>query len=504
MSPVRGGAGRRSSAGSRLAEAPSGGPVLGRRAAGESLSLRAGAALVRPAAGAGLAGRAAGACSVGCAARPLPRSAREALGRALLIAVCLISLGALVTPSAARAEDQPAILKAYDLDWIERVREEAWPQPKLQRPIICLLDTGVDITPDTPADNPEGPIVARLALDGGTGLAQGTTWEHQHGTQMASIIAAPRNGYGTVGVFPQARIVSIRVTDRTKDEVYITPDGMRRGVRSCANWSAAAGLRIAVVVMAESNYEQRKVDLGAWQDAAQVATDSDALFIAAAGNQADADVVAPAAVGEILTISAGDEKGQPCSFLAGLVQQKAVRGPGCASTGWLPGSSAATAAVGAFAAAMVTRAPALKPAVVRQGLVSALLPAEGAVGRVSGAGARDSFSGFVDDVPVTQASSKPYVSPLSEEADATSVIPRTSLWKPRIRARWHRGKLRIERIRGLDGVLNVRLRTRGSERVVARRGKSFSIAISPKPRAIEFWASGADDSWRSLSARCRL
>ncbi|MBJ7481934.1 hypothetical protein, partial [Rhodococcus sp. (in: high G+C Gram-positive bacteria)] len=71
----------------------------------------------------------------------------------------------MIVPAVASADDQPAILKSYGLDWIERVRDEAWPQPKEKRPVICLLDTGVAITPDTPADNLLGPIVARLSVE---------------------------------------------------------------------------------------------------------------------------------------------------------------------------------------------------------------------------------------------------------------------------------------------------------------------------------------------------
>ena len=82
----------------------------------------------------------------------------------MAFAAGLAVAGPAAFAGGAAAEEQPSILKAYGLDWIERVRDDAWPQPKAQRPVICLLDTGVNITPDTPADDPNGPIVARLAL----------------------------------------------------------------------------------------------------------------------------------------------------------------------------------------------------------------------------------------------------------------------------------------------------------------------------------------------------
>lgn len=418
---------------------------------------------------------------------------------------CAVLLLALAVPSAAHAEEQPAILKAYDLDWIERVRDDAWPQPKTQRPVICLLDTGVDITPDTPADDPNGPIVARLALDGGTGLAQGTTWEHQHGTQMASIIAAPRNGYGTVGVFPQARIVSIRVTDKTQDEVYITPGAVVQGVRACTRWASAEKLRVASIVMAESNYDQRTVDIDSWEDASVAASGANALFTAAAGNDSGANLVAPIAVEGILSVSAGDEQGRACSFVGPAAQPTALRGPGCAASGWIAGSSAATAVAGAFALALASRDPTASASSLRAAIRTSALPVAGASGRLSGALARESFGASVSDVANHDASGSGGVTSAAlNTSEATEDRPpRAVLWKPKVRLRWARGRLFVTRVSGLDGELNIRLGRRPSDRIVSRRGRRFSVSVTSKPRIIEFWASASDGSWRSLSVRCR-
>src|SRR5262245_37097872 len=79
-----------------------------------------------------------------------------------------------------------AIAAAWALAGGASADESAWPTaqavaanatwvPYLDPPpkpaAICLVDSGVDITPDTPADSPDGPILKRLSLDGGPGTA---------------------------------------------------------------------------------------------------------------------------------------------------------------------------------------------------------------------------------------------------------------------------------------------------------------------------------------------
>jgi hypothetical protein len=69
---------------------------------------------------------------------------------------------------------------------------------------VCLIDTGVTSNPDT------APItLTREAIEGGTPDDVYPEWGH--GTEMAMDIAAPRNGWGTVGLYPGlVRIYSVR------------------------------------------------------------------------------------------------------------------------------------------------------------------------------------------------------------------------------------------------------------------------------------------------------
>ena len=68
---------------------------------------------------------------------------------------------------------------------------------------LCLVDTGVDETPDTAPG-----LVAATALDGGTGDDVDPL---RHGTIDAAI--AGGSGHGVLGAWPQLKIVSVRATD---------------------------------------------------------------------------------------------------------------------------------------------------------------------------------------------------------------------------------------------------------------------------------------------------
>src|SRR3954454_9813928 len=76
------------------------------------------------------------------------------------------------------------------------------PPPPNGAAAVCLVDTGVDLNPDT-----SPTVIDRIALDGG-----GTSdlSPSKHGNQMAMVMGAPLNGWGMVGFWPGVRIVSVR------------------------------------------------------------------------------------------------------------------------------------------------------------------------------------------------------------------------------------------------------------------------------------------------------
>ncbi len=431
----------------------------------------------------------------------------------------LAGVGALLLSAApAAADEQPAILKAYGLDWIERVKEEAWPQPKLERPVICLLDTGVAVTDDTPADNPYGPIVARLSVEDPTGaeqpatpeaaevaakrgLPQGDSWLHLHGTRMAAIIAAPRNGSGTVGIFPQARIVSVRVTVGTA--THIVPADIPKGVRLCRLWAAQKNASIGSVVMAESQYVQRSADVAQWEDAAKIAALSQGILVAAMGNAADASVVAPLASQSVLTVGAGSDDGSLCPNVP--VADGQLVGPGCSGLrpAWYEGSSSATAAVGALVAATATRSRPETVAELRATIATFTAETSEKKQRVDGERAKPMFDGLITERPKT-APIPPELQVTSESSAESSEGPELRLWRPGVAVSWKRGTLTVRRTSNRrKGRLRVQISGKGTPSIV--NGMRGSVRAGKRPRFVVVWAESADGStWRSLTMRVKV
>ena len=77
------------------------------------------------------------------------------------------------------------------------------PPPAAGAGALCLVDTGVNVNPDT---QPE--LVSSSAIDGGSG---NDVDPDGHGTTMAMIAGAA--GHAMIGAWPQIKIVSVRATD---------------------------------------------------------------------------------------------------------------------------------------------------------------------------------------------------------------------------------------------------------------------------------------------------
>ncbi len=423
--------------------------------------------------------------------------------------IAIVSL--LLSAGPAAAEQQPAILEAYGLDWIERIKEDAWAEPKERRPVVCLLDTGVAVTPDTPADNPLGPIVARLSLEDPAdqpmgapplGLPQGDSWTHLHGTRMAAIIGAPRNGEGTVGVFPQVRIVSVRVTVGT--ETFITPADVVHGVRRCRRWAETEKVRVGAVVMAESNYDQRDVDESRWTTAAADAAQSGAPLVAAAGNDPEARLMAPSTVASVFSVGAGDGGGSRCGFVADTNAGKLL-GPGCGAN-WPAGSSSATAVTGAVVAVMATLLPDLGAEALVKLVQDAGVTAPDGSRRLSGTGLAAWFPSKILPRPAAPGTPGIAVTGEGRTAPADKAEPRLRLIRPKVRARWNRGRVTVtRRDRHTSGVFCVTLGTQAPAHAVCGRRRVLSIKSKRKPPRVVAWIESKDRAtWRSLRTTSRV
>ena len=136
---------------------------------------------------------------------------------------------------------------------------------------ICLVDTGVNVNPDTVG------VIGRLALTGETTDQSPTL----HGTQMAMFIGAPSNGFGMVGIWPAARILSVRA-NITGQEAF-TAVNYINGVKRCSDAAIAYGIKV-VVMPAASEFALTPAETGGTGRRGQRRASDGISFVAAAGN----------------------------------------------------------------------------------------------------------------------------------------------------------------------------------------------------------------------------
>lgn len=187
--------------------------------------------------------------------------------------------------------------------YLEQIRaHEAWDNPKLsassQRPVIAILDTGVDLlhpdlapniwfnpweVPNDKIDNDQNGYVddqygwdfVQNAPGGGPKLEAGWTQvAAQHGTIVAGVAAAVgNNAQGVAGVAWRARIMSVRVLDsKGVGDTVTVAQGIDYAIRNRAdiiNLSFVGPLSDPVL-----------------EDAMRRAYDAGILVVAAAGNEA--------------------------------------------------------------------------------------------------------------------------------------------------------------------------------------------------------------------------
>jgi hypothetical protein len=216
---------------------------------------------------------------------------------------CLLLFGG-ASASANESAWPTAQARAYNFDFVPYL------DPPAEPAAVCLVDSGVNVTPDTPADSPDGPILERLALDGGPGTAASSAPEGLHGTEMAFVGSAPINGWGTVGVWPGARIVSIRAMP--VDGTVFPFDSYQRAIDICGKRAEASDI-VAVNFSLDCDClptaeEQSRLDIQV-----RKAHSNGMSVVAAAGNSAGA-VGNPANEPGIFAVAAGDQRVGLCSF----------------------------------------------------------------------------------------------------------------------------------------------------------------------------------------------
>lgn len=170
---------------------------------------------------------------------------------------------------------------------------------------LCLVDTGVNVNPDTQA-----ALAARIAIDNGTG---DDTSPELHGTVMAMMAAAPRNGWGMVGTAPTSiKIVSVRILSpgqTTFPSTYYTD-----GIATCLQRRAQYNIN-TINLSLGSQETPSSEEYEALSNEIETANNDDVAVVAAAGNDNGGPLDYPAAYPTVLSVSALDTAtGGYCPF----------------------------------------------------------------------------------------------------------------------------------------------------------------------------------------------
>lgn len=203
----------------------------------------------------------------------------------LILALTALCAGAVASIAAA---DDPLQAKEWFLAAVG-ADPGAAPGPGVP---LTLVDSGVDATQPDFAGRPNTAYLNAQTVTG--------TGEF-HGTEVASVAAAPANGTGIVGIYPQAKLA---LWDATPTPGAITSSTVAAGLAAApcpgiVNLSFGAPTPDPVVAAAVAAAQRRGC-----------------LVVAAAGNLAASGnpTVYPAADPHVLAVGASDEAGAPTSF----------------------------------------------------------------------------------------------------------------------------------------------------------------------------------------------
>ncbi|HEY1538931.1 MAG TPA: S8 family serine peptidase, partial [Solirubrobacteraceae bacterium] len=226
--------------------------------------------------------------------------------RAAAIAASLVSVAALLlaVPSLAGAASPPITTQAAAADAAFLAYA---PPPAGGARALCLVDTGVNPTPDTAPG-----LVSATALDGG---AVNDVDPLTHGTIDAAIAGGAGNGI--LGAWPQLKIVSVRATDVPSAGQIPTFgfDDYSRGITRCATYTTP-GVQIAAIALPLSSMILPTPDQALeFADAVAQAKAHAIAILAAAGND-PGPIQLPGSQPGVLAVGAGDSNNAICSFSA--------------------------------------------------------------------------------------------------------------------------------------------------------------------------------------------
>lgn len=233
---------------------------------------------------------------------------RLRLGRSVaswFAALCGVAAISLATTTTASADDSTYTRQAQAING-EFLRD--LPAPSSGAAAICIVDTGVNITPDL-----EDAVIARYALDGGSVDDLSSL---QYGTIVAQYTAGAKNGWGSVGIWPAAQVISVRATSSSDYDSFGWA-GYVNGLLRCTDSAADLGVTLATVNFSLGDLDASDTNNDALDEyITYTRTAVGSSTVASAGNDSDTEAVDyPARFEDAIAVGASDTAdGSFCEF----------------------------------------------------------------------------------------------------------------------------------------------------------------------------------------------
>jgi hypothetical protein len=351
--------------------------------------------------------------------------------------------------------------------WTARVGVQDWVAPGPGVP-VTLIDSGVDLAHEEFAGRPNMFSLNRQSFSANE--------DELHGTATASVAAAPVNGKGLVGIYPQAKL---QLWDASPSGVLTVGDEI-------AGLSAAARAGPGVVNLSLGGFDRIAVE----ERAIMTLFAEGSLVVASAGNDREggSSLSYPASFPHVLTIGATDEtdrvtgfsSASPAMDLAAPGQDIPVAIPKIwdpSGTGYasVDGTSFSAPLVSAAAAAVWT----LRPKLTNTQLFELMRRSARDVGRRGW----DANTGFgILNVPAALARKAPAADPVEPNEDVYLVRPNglTRAGKPPLTNKQRPRRTiaaQVERREDPEDVFRVFLPASGRVRVTVRPSANVNLEV---------------------------
>jgi hypothetical protein len=155
---------------------------------------------------------------------------------------------------------------------------------------VTVIDTGLDVTHEEFAGRPNTVPLGEQDLT--------DSEEDFHGTAVSSVVAAPENGLGVLGVYPQAVLRSVDVGGLTVANVIAALTSAMRAGPSVINMSFGVPYTRLLA------------------DTLLTAFRTGSILVASSGNERQEGTAAspPGSLAHVLTVAATDQQNEPASF----------------------------------------------------------------------------------------------------------------------------------------------------------------------------------------------